>query len=373
MQITEQEKRDAVGIELADILYRQSMILKCNETLHFTEADAVSEVFKSTAQEDEKNFRLIETAVGNFGLRREPKSGSVILTDAFCELIEDHLTLPIEKLSAYLLLKQNQAICSNLLHKSVQISKADIKAALAPLDGVHAILIRQLSELNAHLEQTGVEWITGEAPSTGFFGRVRDVAANALGGVMAKVAKPADEMLVLDILKIDHRKAEALFNEIRDSKDKYEAFDLFNQLKADITAHSEAEEETVYRRFLKIPELKKKLDDAWRDHVKMRAIIDSISHTKNNHNLFLSLVSDLENLVKHHVEEEEGEIFNLIRNNSDQIELVQLSHAFMQHKQKVQESISTHGINSPVSGMMKPTRSQGQGDALSPSAHPLHP
>jgi len=354
MQITEQEKRDAVGIELADILYRQHMILKCNETLHFTEEDAAADIFKTMAQEDEKNYRFIETAVANFGLRREPKNGTVALSDAFCETIEDHSTLPLEKLSAYLLLKQSQAMCSNMIHKAVQLSKADIKEALMPLDGVNAVLNKQIGELSSHLERTGVEWITGEAPSTGLFGRVRDAASHAMGGVLSKVAKPADEMIVLDVLKLDHRKTETLFQEIKDASNKHEAFDLYNQLKADLTAHSEAEEEVVYRHFLKIPELKRKLDDGWREHVKMRAILDSISHTRSDHTLFLSLIGDLENLVKHHVEEEEHEIFDLINQHSDPLELVRLSQEFLGQKLRVQESIRTNGINSPVSGMMKP-------------------
>lgn len=366
MQITEQEKREAVGIELADIVYRQHMILRCNEALHFTEADAVTDDFRHLALEDEKIFRLIETALGSFGLRMEPKSGTLTMTEALCEVIEDASSLPLEKLSAYVLLKQSQVLGCHLVHKSGQLSKPDIKTALAPFEGIHASLSRQLTDLNSHLEQTGVEWITGESPSSGLLGRIRDAAGAAIGSVRGKVAKPGDEMNILELLKLDHRKVEMLFKEIKATSDRQDAYGLFNQLKADLTAHSEAEEETVYRPFLKYIDMKAQLDDAWREHVKIRAMLDELTHNRHDRKLFLLQLNHLQKLVDHHVKEEEGQVFDHIRRHAEESELIRLSQDFLAAKQFVQEALSANGINSPVSGMVRPPRPRS--DHTPPSA-----
>ncbi|MBC7531204.1 MAG: hemerythrin domain-containing protein [Oligoflexus sp.] len=366
MQITEREKRDSVGIELADVLYRQQMILQCNEILQFNDEEAVTPEFLNMGIEDEKNLRMIESAVSNFGLRMEPKGSTVMISEALCEVVRDSMALPLEKLSAYVLLKQNQVLCCHIIHKSTQISKPDIKAALAPFEGIYALFTKQLVNLNAHLEQTAVEWITGESPMSGIMGRIRDLAGAAIGTVMSKTAKSSDEMSVLDVLKLDHRKAEMLFKEIRKESNKQEGFAIFNQLKADLTTHSEAEEETVYRRFLQHPDMKRHLDDAWREHVKIRAMLDGLTGCRNDHKLFLHQLNDLQKLVDHHVNEEEGEIFDLIKKHADEAELIHLSQDFLRAKQTVQEAISSNGIDSPVSGMMKPLRSRS--DHPSPSA-----
>lgn len=366
MQITEQEKREAVGIELADVLYRQQMISKCNHILRFNDEEAVTSDFRKMSVEDEKNLRMIESAVLNFGLRLEPKGSTVTISEALFEVVHDSTALPLEKLSAYVLLKQNQVLCCHIIHKSTQMSKPDIKTALAPFEGIYAAFAKQLDNLNAHLEQTAVEWITGESPMSGIMGRIRDVAGAAIGSVMNKTAKSSDEMSVLDVLRLDHRKVEALFKEIHSASEKQEAVAIFNQLKADLTAHSEAEEETVYRRFLQHPDMKRHLDDAWREHVKIRAMLDGLTLCRNDHKLFLHQLNDLQKLVDHHVSEEEGEVFDHIKKRADESELILLSQDFLRAKQFVQEIISHNGIDSPVSGMLKPLRSRS--DRPSPSA-----
>ncbi len=344
MQLSEQEMREAIGSELADVLYRQKTIVRCNEALNLLEDDKVKDEFKNMAEEDEKNLRMIETVVSNFGIRVDPKPGSVKLADTIDEIISDPMSLPLEKLGSYTLIKQNQMMCSHLIHKSVQLAMADVKTAIAPFEGVYATFSRHSSMLTSFMERSGVEWLTGKEPVSGLVGRARDAVGAVAGAILSKTAKPADEMSVLNVLRLDHRKVDVLFNEIESAPDEQQAADLFHQLKADLTSHSIAEEETVYNQFQAFPDMKELMADAKHEHEDIRTLLDDATDVLNDQETFLDKIDELKTLVKHHVDQEENDVFSLIEKHSSDAERVQLSQVFLQAKQRIQENVGVDDI-----------------------------
>ncbi len=343
MQITEQDMREAIGFELADILHRQKTILSCNETLNLGDSDA-HESLRTMAEEDDKNLRMLETVISSYGVRVEPRYAAVQMSDTVHDIIGNEASIPLEKLGAYILLKQNQMMCSHLVHKSVQTTDADIRIALAAFDGVYATFTRHLSELTKLMETAGVEWITGNPPVTGIFGRARDAVSTVAGMVMSKVARPADEMSVLPILTMDHRKVDVLFKELAENTDPQKDAGMFHQLKADLTSHSIAEEETVYSRFQKFSDMKQLMADARQEHEDIRSLLDEISDVIDDREAFLDKIDDLQQLVKHHVGEEENQVFPLIKKNSSEEVLVQMSRDFMEAKKRIQENVGVDEI-----------------------------
>lgn len=343
MQVSEQDMREAIGYELADILHRQKTILSCNEALNLMDGEA-HEALRTMAEEDDKNLRMLETVIGSYGIRVEPRYAAVQMADTVSDIITNEASIPLEKLGAYILLKQNQMMCSHLVHKSVQATDPDIKIALGAFDGVYATFTRHVTDLTKLMESAGVEWITGKPPVTGLFGRARDAVSTVAGMVMSKVAKPADEMSVLPILTMDHRKVDVLFKEITENTDPQRDAGIFHQLKADLTAHSIAEEETVYSRFQNLSDMKKLMIDAKQEHEDLRTLLDEITDVIDDRETFLDKIDDLQQLVKHHVDEEENKVFPLIKKNSSEEVLVEMSRDFMEAKKRIQENVGVDEI-----------------------------
>lgn len=338
MQLTEHDIREGIGTELADILYRQKAIVAVNQALNLSGSKTKDE-FKSMAEEDEKNLSMLETVIGNFGIRPQPNQSANRITAAVARIIADDDATPIEKLGAYILVKQYQLMSSHIVHKSIQLSKPDVKAAANAFDGVYATFIKQLAELNLIMEKAGVEWITGEEPKVGFLGRARDALSTLAGAVKSKAAKPSSEKPIFDVLKLDHRKVEVLFREIEGSSDQTVANGIFEQLKADLTVHSIAEEETVYRTFDSFQDMKERLSDAEAEHEEIRSLLDDLSELSGDREQFLEQLEDLKDLVRQHIDEEENETFNLIARHSSENQRIQMTQDFLLAKRRIQENI----------------------------------
>ncbi|MBC7658874.1 MAG: hemerythrin domain-containing protein [Chitinophagaceae bacterium] len=357
MEVTEQEKRESIGSELADIFHRQDAIVQCNEILKFNTPSNADDRFRKMAEEDQKTLRMIESVINSFGIRVEPKLAAVAMAETVLETIADDSVTPLEQLSLYTLLRQNQMLCCHLVHKSAQISQPDIKLALTPLDGVYATFTKQVAELVSFTEIFGVEWITGEKPAGGLTGRLRDAVATVTGAVLSKAAKPTDDMNIMTVLTIEHRKVDALFKEIKSAKSYASAKDLFHQLKADLTAHSIAEEDTVYSTFKKFADAREQMEHSHKEHRELRTALDELTFIENDEVFFYEKIDELEEFVTHHVKEEESKVFDMIKSHSRVGDQIALTRAFLDEKREIQLNIGTETV---VSAAAKPKRSDSQ-------------
>jgi len=357
MQVSEQDRREGIASELADIFYRQQAIIRCNELLGFNASKNSDMNFQAMSEEDEKTLRMIESVINSHGVRVEPKIAAVAMADMVLETLADDAVTPLEQLGLYTLLKQNQMLCSHLVHKSAQVSPADIKLAIGPFEGIYATFTKQVGQLVVMTETFGVEWITGDKPASGIAGRVRDAFATVAGAVMSKVAKPTEDMNVMTVLTVEHRKVDALFKEIEGASDLAKAQDLFKQLKADLTAHSIAEEDVVYNAFKRFDDSKDAMEDAQKEHEELREILDDATYLLADEEQFYEKVEELKDLVKHHVDEEEGKIFDLIKRHSTEDQQVAYSKAFLDAKREIQLNLGTDTAIASV----QPTSSQQPG------------
>lgn len=357
MSSTEQTMREAIGQELADILYRQKAAVLCNERFRLLDPDYAQSDFKTMAEEDEKSLRLLESMIGSYGMRIEPRGSAVAIADLLIDVIAGETALPLERLQSYMMLKQNQQLGTHLLHKAIQDTPEDIKVSLAAFSGIYVTFTRHTGELNAYLERAGVAWIIGREPDAGLFSRAREAVSVLTGVVMNRIGSSADELSILSVLKLDHRKVETLFKEISGEAVHPKSVATFRQLKADLTAHSIAEEETVYSRFQNINDMKDLMTEARQDHADIRNLLDEVSDLQDDEEHFLDKLEELELLVKEHVEEEEGEVFKLIQRNSSEELRQELTQDFLKAKQRIQENIGADEI--VASASEKPKSKKG--------------
>ncbi len=350
MEVSEREKRELLAGELADIFHRQEAVIQCNDLLNLA-TEKVEPKFRQMAEEDEKSLRLIESAIGAFGIRVAPREGAVAMADFILEQLQDDHTTAVEQLTFYTMLKQNQMMCCHLVHKSAQISGADIKLSVSALDDVYSTISKQVATLLAFTEEFGVNWITGEKPLGGFVGRARDAFATVAHAVKAKAGKPTDDMSILTVLATEHKKVDMLFGEIKSCDTLQKAKDLFAQLKADLTAHSVAEEDKVYAHYMNLPELREELTHAQREHQELRNLLDEVSYVAGDEEKFFDTIDLLQEKVQHHVREEEGKIFAAMKKHSSEEQLVQLTRKFLEEKRSIQINIGTDTVVASVANI----------------------
>jgi hemerythrin superfamily protein len=113
---------------------------------------------------------------------------------------------------------------------------------------------------------------------------------------------------IFALLSDDHRKVERLFDQFQQTNDPAVAIEICDEL----TVHTMAEDELVYGI------LASKVDpgrarDARREHAEAKEVIGQIEAAPAEGGDIASLVGQLQEIVQHHVQEEESEIFPLMR------------------------------------------------------------
>ena len=116
----------------------------------------------------------------------------------------------------------------------------------------------------------------------------------------------------IDLLKKDHEDVEQLFDQFEDAKeddnDEMRAA-LASSICSALTVHAQIEEELFYPAMRKVAELGDLIDEAAVEHQSLKDLIAQVEGMRPGDDLFDAKVKVLSEYVKHHVKEEEGEIF----------------------------------------------------------------
>jgi hemerythrin superfamily protein len=335
MQHSEESLREALGYELSDMMYRQKALALCNERVGFWDHH-----FRAMAEDDQNSVELLETVMASFGVRVSPRRSTEQIADLLIDVVVGDTSRPLEKLGAYTLLKTSQLMSVQLVRKASQHALPDIRMALSLLDGFSIILNSHVNQLKNFIEHSGVAWLTGHEVPEGLFTRAREAVTDMAYRVIQRVVATEDRE-IFPVLQMDHRKVELLFKEIEESKTHDKAMGIFRQLKADLNAHSIAEEETVYMRFQSVGAMREYLSESRQDHADIRVLLEEATELQDEHEAFRDRIWELHQLVAQHVEEEENQLFKLIRKNSSDELRRDLTQNFLKAKQRIQENVGT--------------------------------
>ena len=120
----------------------------------------------------------------------------------------------------------------------------------------------------------------------------------------------------VEVLKKDHDEVEKLFDQFEDAKDESNS-----ELKAQIVAavckaltiHARIEEEIFYPALRREDDADDLLDEAAVEHQTVKNLVTELAAAAPGDDLYDAKVQVLSEYVKHHVREEEGELFPLAR------------------------------------------------------------
>ena len=123
----------------------------------------------------------------------------------------------------------------------------------------------------------------------------------------------------ITLLKTDHKKVSALLKKVEALGETAHASrgKLFAQIDAELEAHAEVEEKIFY------PALKAKTKrndeandevlEAYEEHANVKAMLGKLKTLSPTHETYNAKLQVLSELVKHHVKEEETEMFKQAR------------------------------------------------------------
>lgn len=153
---------------------------------------------------------------------------------------------------------------------------------------------------------------------------------------MAKAkVKTAD---VLSLIEADHRKVEQLFQEAEKANSK-KLYECFTQIYTELNLHARAEELSFYPAMREYPETEGYIEEAESEHEEAETLMEQLRQMQPDSSDFKSTLKELKEAVQHHVEEEESEIFEAVRQCMDEGQLTELGEAFQRAKAQSQEEV----------------------------------
>lgn len=151
---------------------------------------------------------------------------------------------------------------------------------------------------------------------------------------MARNPKAAPD--ALQLLKKDHAEVDALFAEFEDAADSDEKADIAAQICRMLTIHAACEEELLY------PAAHEAIDDdlvyeAEVEHQSLKDLIARIEDADPEAEDFDAMVKVLGEYVRHHVREEEGEMFAQLKRSD--VDLAALGAELTERKSELEAAL----------------------------------
>lgn len=128
-------------------------------------------------------------------------------------------------------------------------------------------------------------------------------------------------MDAIELLESQHEEVMDLFDQIEDSESDDERLALFEQIADALAAHSTIEEKIFYPAIY-TGELKEKLEEAVEEHLAAKRTIADLLKMKPSDDQFEAKVKVLREQIEHHVDEEENEMFEQVREAMSESDLM---------------------------------------------------
>ena len=127
------------------------------------------------------------------------------------------------------------------------------------------------------------------------------------------------------LLKKQHREVEAFFKKIGKAESAAERRRLLDEISHLLTLHTKIEEAIFYPavREIETKKAEEMVLEAYEEHHVVKLVLVDLPNVDPEDERFEAKMTVLEELVKHHVEEEEGEMFKLVdKLDDDELEAI---------------------------------------------------
>ncbi|HEY9732197.1 MAG TPA: hemerythrin domain-containing protein [Drouetiella sp.] len=136
---------------------------------------------------------------------------------------------------------------------------------------------------------------------------------------------------IMQLLHRDHMKVDELFFQFARAEEDSEKKSIVEQITQELGLHAKLEEEIVYPKVRNgEKEAECLMDEADTEHHVVKFLLAELGHMKPSDDYYDSKVTVLCEMVKHHVEEEEKEIFEKLKESD--LDLKELGREFLDRK-----------------------------------------
>lgn len=141
-------------------------------------------------------------------------------------------------------------------------------------------------------------------------------------------------MDAIEVLRNDHDTVRELFEQLNETSidDQKSRDQIFNQLKQELRVHAQIEEEIFYPVLASESELADVVQEAVEEHAAVKDILDEMEQLSSNSEAWENLLASLQDNVEHHVDEEEGDVFEQAQELITEESLNQLGKELQERK-----------------------------------------
>ncbi len=141
------------------------------------------------------------------------------------------------------------------------------------------------------------------------------------------------------LLQEDHQKVKALLKELEDTTERAEKTRdrLIREVEAELSVHSEAEEQFLYPRLQGISETKDLAYEAIEEHKVVKTLLTELVSEAKGTAEWTAKLAVLKENVEHHIEEEEGEMFTKAKRALPREDSNAIAEEIMEYKEEHEE------------------------------------
>ncbi|HSC69040.1 MAG TPA: hemerythrin domain-containing protein [Cellvibrio sp.] len=149
--------------------------------------------------------------------------------------------------------------------------------------------------------------------------------------VSSAKAPKAQEAIAL--LKADHKAVNLLFEQYESARSSTKKKALVSQICTELTVHAQIEEEIFYPQVKAALKDKELIPEATVEHATLKDLIAQIEDVEPDGEMYDAKVKVLSEYVKHHVKEEQNELFPKVKESK--LDLYALGEELLQRKQEL--------------------------------------
>jgi len=143
-------------------------------------------------------------------------------------------------------------------------------------------------------------------------------------------------MTIYDVIKQDHERHRDLLARIDEtSGDTAVRRRLFEEFRRELTAHANAEEQTLYAVLLENPKSQEQARHGIAEHKRGDDVLADLDDLDFDNPGWLARFRKLRHEVEHHMEEEEEDVFASARDVLDDARAIELARKF-EHREQVE-------------------------------------